>query len=137
MSKVIIYPNDEGGMCVVYPTGEVPLADVVLNDIPKGVNHFVVEISELPTDRLFRNAWVLNGRAVGVDLDKAKEVSHERRRIARDKEMAPLDTQATIPSRMAEAEAARQVIRDKYALIQTQIDQASKVDSLTTIVQGL
>jgi len=65
-----------------------------------------------------------------VNLDKAKQIAHEKRRAARAEEFAPLDVQATIPAQAAEAEAARQVIRDKYAALQAQMDAVQSVEEL-------
>lgn len=72
-----------------------------------------------------------------IDLNKAKNISHEKRRAARAVEFAPLDVKATIPSEAAQAEADRQLVRDKYAALQTQIDAAADVDALKTVVAGL
>ena len=72
-----------------------------------------------------------------VNLDKAKTISHEKRRAVRAKEFAPLDIKATIPSEATQAEADRQVIRNKYAVIQTDIDNAASVEQLTAIVNTL
>ena len=65
-----------------------------------------------------------------VNLDKAKAIGHDMRRAARAEEFKPLDVQATIPSQAAQAEAARQVIRDKYAEMQVQIDAAGTPDEI-------
>ena len=59
-----------------------------------------------------------------VNLDKAKQIGHEMRRVFRAEEFAPFDVKATIPSEAEAAEAARQQIRDKYAVIQQEIDAA-------------
>jgi hypothetical protein len=65
-----------------------------------------------------------------VNLSKAKEIAHDKRRAARAEEFKPLDVKATIPSEAAKAEADRQKIRDKYAAIQTKIDSAQNVEEL-------
>ena len=67
---------------------------------------------------------------ITINIDKAKTIAHDKRRKARTLEFAPLDIKATIPSEATAAEAARQVIRDKYAGMQTAIDSASTVDQL-------
>jgi hypothetical protein len=67
---------------------------------------------------------------ITIDMTKAKEIAHNKRREARSTEFAPLDIKATIPSEATAAEAARQVIRDKYAAMQTAIDSASTVDEI-------
>lgn len=69
-----------------------------------------------------------------VNLDKAKQIAHEKRRAARAAEFAPLDIQATIPAKASEAEAARQVIRDKYADMQTAMDAAQSVEALKDLL---
>ena len=67
---------------------------------------------------------------ITINIDKAKDIAHDARRIARSAEFAPLDIKATIPSEAIAAEAARQVIRDKYATMQTAIDSATTTDQL-------
>jgi hypothetical protein len=68
-----------------------------------------------------------------VNVDKAKTIGHEIRREKRAEEFAPLDEviMKRIPGTAeAEAEAARQVIRDKYAAIQTQIEAAATPEEI-------
>jgi len=55
MSK-IIYPFD-GGIAVVHPTGELPINQVALKDVPAGVPFLIVDDADVPEDRSFRNAW--------------------------------------------------------------------------------
>ena len=74
---------------------------------------------------------------IAINLDKAKAIAHDKRRAARAAEFAPLDIKATIPSEAVAAETARQAIRDKYAVIQSDIDTALGVPELTLVVQSL
>jgi hypothetical protein len=74
---------------------------------------------------------------ITVNLDKAKTIVHDIRRAKRTSEFAPLDIKATIPSEAVAAEAARQAIRDKYAVIQTNIDSAPSIPELKLIVDSL
>lgn len=62
---------------------------------------------------------------IKVNVEKAKEISHGIRRSARAEEFQPLDVKATIPAEATQAEAERQVVRDKYAAIQAEIDAAT------------
>ena len=50
---------------------------------------------------------------ITINIDKAKAIAHDIRRAARAEEFKPLDVKATIPAEAAEAEAARQAVRDK------------------------
>ena len=67
---------------------------------------------------------------IRINLDKAKEIGHEKRRAERAKEFAPLDVKATIPAEAKAAEAERQLIRDKYAAMQTKIDAAKTPEDI-------
>lgn len=69
-----------------------------------------------------------------VNLDKAKQIAHKKRRDARSQEFAPLDVKASIPSEASAAEAARQEVREKYAVMQSQIDAAGSVDELKSVM---
>lgn len=77
---------------------------------------------------------------ITINTNKAKEISHNIRREARAKEFAPLDE--VIMKRLPETdfdviEAERQLVRDKYAAIQNDIEQAESADDLFIIVRQL
>lgn len=70
---------------------------------------------------------------IRINLDKAKAIGHDIRRRARAEEFAPHDE--LIAKRIpgvaeSEAEAARQAIRDKYAVVQEQIDAAQSPEEI-------
>lgn len=69
-----------------------------------------------------------------VNIDKAKTIAHNKRRAARSAEFEPLDVKATIPSEAVAAEAARQLIRDKYAAMQLAMNNASSVEELKSLL---
>lgn len=71
---------------------------------------------------------------IKIDVNKAKNITHERRRAKRAEEFAPLDIEATIPAKAAEAEAARQAIRDKYDAMQVEIDTATTPEQLKAVI---
>ena len=71
---------------------------------------------------------------ITINIDKAKAIAHDIRRAARSAEFAPLDIKATIPSEATAAEAARQIIRDKYATMQTAIDAATTTDEIKAVL---
>ena len=67
---------------------------------------------------------------ITINITKAKNIAHDKRREARSAEFAPLDIKATIPSEATAAETARQVVRDKYTIMQTAIDAATTTDEI-------
>jgi hypothetical protein len=76
---------------------------------------------------------------ITINMNKAKEIAHEKRRAARSAEFAPHDEviMKQIPGVDAQAaEAARQAIRDKYAALQAQMNAATTVDELKNLLPG-
>jgi len=71
---------------------------------------------------------------ITINIDKAKTIAHDKRRKARSAEFAPLDIKATIPSEATAAEAARAVIRTKYATMQTAIDAATTTEQIKAVM---
>ena len=72
---------------------------------------------------------------ININLDKAKDIGHEIRRLKRNEEFAPHDEviMKQIPGPDLQAvESARQDIRDKYAVTQDQIDAATSPDQIKT-----
>ena len=59
MNQRIIYPNDEGGVSIIVPATECGLTieEIAVKDVPAGKPYKIIDVSEVPTDRTFRNAW--------------------------------------------------------------------------------
>jgi hypothetical protein len=74
---------------------------------------------------------------ISVNMEKAKQIAHEKRRAARAKEFAPLDVKATIPAEAAAAEIARQAVRSKYESLQERMDAASTPEELKVVLLNL
>lgn len=55
--KRILFPNDDGGVSIIIPSGELPVEEVAKKDVPAGKPFYIVNTSTIPTDRTFRNAW--------------------------------------------------------------------------------
>jgi len=132
MNKRIIYTNEIGGVCVVVPAPDSTLTieEIAAKDVPQGVPFEIVDVETISSDRTFRNAWQRNRKAVNVNIPKAREIAHEKRRAARAEEFKPLDIEANIPAKAAEAEVKREAIRQKYAAMQSAIDSAQDVAAL-------
>ena len=61
MNQRIIYPNDNGGVSILIPTEEYlaehTIEELAAKDVPAGKPFQIIDVSEIPTDRTFRNAW--------------------------------------------------------------------------------
>lgn len=59
MNKRIIYPNPDGGVSIVIPSPDCGLTveEIAAKDVPSGVPYKIVDVSDIPADRTFRDAW--------------------------------------------------------------------------------
>ncbi len=65
----IIYLNEDGIVAVVHPILTEPnlgtgnnwtLEEIAKKDVPTGKKYKIVEDSDIPTDRSFRDAWIVD-----------------------------------------------------------------------------
>lgn len=61
MNQRIIYPNDNGGVSILIPTPEYlaehTIEELAAKDVPAGKPYKIVDASDIPEDRTFRDAW--------------------------------------------------------------------------------
>lgn len=142
LKKRIIYPKD-AGLAVIIPCDcGLTVEEIAKKDVPANVPYKIVDASEIPADRTFRGAWEISADTVfDININKAKAITHDIRRSMRAEEFIPLDQKINInianATKVAEVEAQRQAIRDKYATIQNSIDTCSTADELKVIIRSL
>lgn len=134
--KRVIWTNPDGSMSVLIPAPGVSM-ERVMQDVPQNaLSVEVVDVNVLPKDRFFRKAWKQAGKSCVEDLEKSREVAHEFRRALREEEFEPHDKIVMLQLPGAEeAEAARETIRQKYAVLQTKLDGASSVEELKGLLK--
>jgi hypothetical protein len=58
MNKRIVYQNDEGGISIIVPADcGLTIEEIAAKDVPTGKAYNIVDVSDIPEDRTFRNAW--------------------------------------------------------------------------------
>ena len=73
--KLIIYPNDDDGVAVIHPSPNTKYTteEIALKDVPKGKPYRIIEDTDIPTDRTFREAWeadFTNPEGFGLGADE-------------------------------------------------------------------
>jgi hypothetical protein len=90
MSQVIIFTNENGGVSVCVPTGELDIHAVKSKDTP--ASSIIVDNADLPNeDNDFFDAWELHDGVVSVSLIKAKAITKTRLRREREPLLAAQD----------------------------------------------
>jgi hypothetical protein len=57
--KTIIYKTENNGVAVLYPapSWNGTLEELAAKDVPTNTPWKIIDVSEIPSDRTFRNAW--------------------------------------------------------------------------------
>jgi hypothetical protein len=128
MTQAIIFTNDNGGVSVCIPTGEISIEAVKAKDTPSV--SIIVDQSTLPnSDNDFFDAWELSGSTVSINLSKAKEITRARLRAER---LPLLQAQDVLFQRALETNAdTTAIVAEKQRLR----DITNQVDSATTTAQ--
>jgi hypothetical protein len=62
--KRIIYKNPDNTVNIIVPTPEalqfMTIEQIAKKDVPTGLKYKIVDVSEIPSDREFRNAWTID-----------------------------------------------------------------------------
>ena len=106
MAQVIIFSNNNGGVSVCVPTGELHINEVLSKDAPAGA--IIVDNSVLPhgADAQFFDAWELNGSTVTVNFAKAQaqKLAQFNAAAVQEAQKRQLNTLAGINNEIADAD---------------------------------
>ena len=89
MAQVIIFTNENGGVSVTIPTGELSIQETQIKDTPIG--SIIIDDSELPTE--YFDAWEL--------LDGKVVVNETKKQAIIDAIQAPIDAKASALAKLA------------------------------------
>ena len=114
------------------------LARVIARNPKEGaVDHVIVEVSDIPTEKTYRGAWTFSGGKFGHDMKKAKEIHREKIREARAPLLQAQDVEVSKAlaqgdtGKATTAEAARQRLRD--ATKHPSIESAKTIEELKDV----
>jgi hypothetical protein len=128
MTQVIIFTNENGGVSITVPSGELSIEAVQAKDTPSG--SIIVDQDTLPNnDYDFFNAWELNESTVSVNLSKAKEITKKRLRTEREPLLQAQDV--LFQKALETSTDTTAIVTEKQRLR----DITNQVDSATTTTQ--
>lgn len=141
--KRIIYVDPEGNLCVVVPapSWNGTIKELAEKDVPQGLAYKIVNENEIPSDRTFRGAWVMDGSTVSHDMKKAREIKRNMMREERKSKFIALDNEINKElvtaittgdnTLILELERKRKILRDAPAM--PEIDNAENIKQLSAI----
>ena len=61
MNKRIIYKNTDGTISIIIPADcGLTIEQIAQKDVPTGLKYKIVNVSEISSDRTFRDAWTID-----------------------------------------------------------------------------
>jgi hypothetical protein len=131
MTQAIIFTNDNGNVSLCIPTGEISIEAVQAKDTPEG--SLIVNISDLPTENDFFDAWELTDGKVAVSLSKAKEITKKRLRIERTPLLQAQDV--AFQRALEERKDTSAIVAEKQRLrdITRLVDSSTSLDELRAL----
>ena len=67
--------TDDNKLAVIIPANSgLSIEDIAKKDVPNGKDYKIIDVSDLPLDRTYRDAWVLNDGNVEIDENKKIEL---------------------------------------------------------------
>lgn len=60
--KRVLYRTEDGGVAIIVPAPNCGLTieEIAKKDVPTGYPYKIVDVSEIPTDRTWRDAWTVD-----------------------------------------------------------------------------
>lgn len=109
--KRIIFKNLDGTCGVIVPAEKCKLTieEIAKKDVPDGLEYRITDVSNIPTDRTFRNAWTDDEPTdtVDVDMPKARALHMDKLRGLRNDKLKALDSRKYGSGKDAERQALR------------------------------
>ena len=130
MDKRIIYTQSNGILAIIIPSPrwDGTIEELAQKDVPEGKSYKIVDINEIPTDRIFRNAWEEGTTSsVKINMMKARDIHMDKIRSARDKKLIELDKRKY----GSEFDTERQTLRDIPQTVDLAV--ANNPDELKTL----
>ncbi len=89
--KRIIYPTPDGGVAVIVPADcGLTVEQIAKKDVPTGKPYKIVDASEVPSDRTYRNAWAIDETELTDGVGADYGVGSENEVIAYDENSNPI-----------------------------------------------
>lgn len=58
MQQRIVYKNENNRVSIVIPVdGSLSIEEIAAKSVPQNCVYKIIDVSEIPTDRTFRDAW--------------------------------------------------------------------------------
>jgi hypothetical protein len=118
--KVIVYQQASGIVAIVRPTPAAlasnSIESIAQKDVPAGLRYEVIEDDDVPSDRTFRNAWVVESGAVSVDMPMAREIHRDHLREMRKPLLEQSDVEFIRAIEARDLDLQAQIAAKKVAL---------------------
>jgi hypothetical protein len=79
MANIIVFPNQNGGVSVCYPSSDISIEEVLSKDCPEG--SLIIDSLDLPAENEYFDAWELVDGKVLVNQGKKQVIIDAKQEI--------------------------------------------------------
>lgn len=133
MSTTIVYDNN-GSVAITTICNNMTAREYVQKFLPARTRYFTLSDSgKLPSDIVFRDAWIFTDRKILVNIDKAKSIKREQFRKARKPLLEQLDIKYMRAVETSNTAAKKAIAAKKEQLRDvTDIELPDEIDELSS-----
>ena len=115
--KVVVYCESDS-VSIVYPAPNTGLTfeEIIQRSVPQGIKYTIVSKSEIPTNRLYRDAWIFQNEKIKIDVEKAKEIQKNNIRSVRDKIFKDKDIEYMRALELQDSSKISEIVEQKNKL---------------------
>ncbi len=113
--KRIVINNGDGTVGIMIPAPKelekMSIEDIATKDVPNNLTYRITDTVNIPSDKIFREAWTDDNptETVDIDMPKAREIHMNKIRELRNKKLSELDIETM---RGKNVELEKQTLRD-------------------------
>ena len=121
-----------GGVAITTICNKMSADEYVKTYLPKNVRYFILtDSTKIPSDSIFRDAWVFAGNIILVNVDKAKKIKQNHFRQARKPILEKLDIEYMRATETADKAKTKLILAKKQELRNvTNIDLPNDISEL-------
>lgn len=139
MATKIVYTNEKGIASIVIPSPNFKgsMKELASRVVPAGISYKIIDDSTFPVERRYRDAWVLSGEKLDIDMPKARAIFLDNVRVLRNAKLSELDVEVVKAVEKGESTTSlaieKQRLRDLPETLSKDLEKCTTVEEFKDI----
>lgn len=135
----IIFTDESGGVRIMSQSTswKGTMQELAAKHVPRGTTYQILDDTDIPADRTYRNAWREGKKAINVDMPAARGIFLDNVRILRNAKLVELDTEVIKAVEKGESTTAlateKQRLRDLPDTLSKELEKCETVEDFKAV----